>query len=170
MARVLFVIAKKDFQDVEFADTKAVLESVGHDVVIASTEPGLCKGAFGAEAVASLTLNDAREDFDSFDAVVFIGGAGAHDLKDDKDALALAAGAANTGKVLAAICIAPTVLAAAGVVAGGLMFDVDMPMPVRTGMPLLVLAMAGVLAWGTESWCSRRELAPPGAVEHSPSE
>ena len=61
-------------------------------------------------------------------------------------------------------------LAGAGAVAGGLMLDDTLPEAVRAAMPLVVVGMAAGLAVGTEAWCSRRELAPPGAVERSPSE
>lgn len=118
MAEVLLVVAKRGFQDVEYADTRSVLESAGHDCVVASSEPGLCKGQFGAEAVADLTLLDVREDFDAFDAFVFIGGPGAALLKNNPDAVAIAAGAFANEKVVAAICIAPVVLAKAGILKG----------------------------------------------------
>ena len=62
------------------------------------------------------------------------------------------------------------VLAGLGTVAGGVMLDEKLAPALRGLMPVAVVAMAFSLAIGTEMWCSRRELAPPGAVEHSPKE
>ncbi len=53
-----------------------------------------------------------------YDAVVFVGGPGASVYFDDVDAQALAQRASQKGKVVGAICIAPSVLAHAGLLDG----------------------------------------------------
>jgi len=55
---------------------------------------------------------------DDYDAIVFIGGPGASEYFDNPQALALARESAAKGKVLGAICIAPTILAKAGILNG----------------------------------------------------
>ena len=116
MAHVLMIVAQRNFRDEELFHTKEELERAHHSCTIASQDAGVCVGSRGGEAVASLALDnvDAR----AFDAVVFIGGPGATVLFDDSSALAIARAMSNDGKIVAAICIAPTVLANAGILQG----------------------------------------------------
>lgn len=116
MANVVMVIAPDKFRDEELFDTQRELEKAGHTVTVASTHTGRCTGSRGGHADATLRLADARAD--AFDAVVFVGGPGARILFDDGDAHALAQAAARAGKVVAAICIAPMILATAGLLHG----------------------------------------------------
>jgi protease I len=129
MATIILVIAKQDFQDYEFLETKRVLEQAHdkqvHTLRTASSTAGECKGRFGAVVKAELSCADALAALkqalsqpDAVHAVVFIGGGGALSLLDVPDALELARQAAKRRKVLAAICIAPVVLAKAGVLEG----------------------------------------------------
>lgn len=114
--RVLMVVAPENFRDEEYAHPKAVLEQRLAEVVTASTRPGMCTGRFGLEVEATLGIGEA--DVDAFDAVVFVGGGGSEVFFDDPDAQRLAREAAEGGKVLGAICIAPSVLAHAGLLRG----------------------------------------------------
>ena len=116
MTTALMVIAPSTFRDEEYAEPKAVLEARGASVVTASTVPGDAIGKLGMHATAELSVADAAEK--PWDAVVFVGGAGASVFFDDKDAHALAAHQLERGEVLAAICIAPSTLAHAGLLDG----------------------------------------------------
>jgi protease I len=116
MVKLLFVIAKKDFQDYEYLETRRVLEA--HDIKVASATAGICQGRFGARVNADLSCADALKQLDAFAAVIFIGGGGALSLLDVPDALELARQVAKKRKVLAAICVAPVILAKAGVLEG----------------------------------------------------
>lgn len=115
-ARVLMVIAKQNFRDEELFEPRKALEERGHRVTIASSEPGACKGMLGGEAVADMALSQAQAD--DFDAVVFVGGSGAKAYFQDDHALGLARAAADQKKLVAAICLAPQVLANAGLLKG----------------------------------------------------
>ena len=55
---------------------------------------------------------------DDYDAVIFVGGVGAKEYFGDKTAWKIAKEAVEKDKVLAAICIAPAILANAGVLDG----------------------------------------------------
>jgi protease I len=116
MPSVVMVLAPTVFRDEEYAQPKAVLESRGAHVSTASTEPGLCTGRFGLEATATLSLAEAAAQ--TWDAVVFIGGGGSRVFFDDPTAHTLARAQIEGGRVLAAICIAPTTLARAGLLGG----------------------------------------------------
>lgn len=110
------VIAPDKFRDEEYAEPRAVLEERGAEVVTASVAPGPCRGRFGMLARADAALADTRGD--DLDAVVFVGGAGASVFFDDADAHRLARAMSDEGKLLAAICIAPSTLARAGLLRG----------------------------------------------------
>lgn len=112
MPTVLLVIAPDQFRDEEYAHPKEVLESRGAKVVTGSVAPGPCRGKLGMLATADVAISelDVRE----LDAVVFVGGAGSSVFFEDATALELAKAMANDGKLIAAICIAPTILANAG--------------------------------------------------------
>jgi protease I len=116
MTTALLVIAPSVFRDEEYAQPKTVLESRGVKVVTASTVPGEAIGKLGMHATAGLSVADAAEK--PWDAVVFVGGAGASVFFDDQDAHALAKHQLDRGDVLAAICIAPSTLARAGLLKG----------------------------------------------------
>ncbi len=114
--RVLMVIAPRNFRDEEYFDTKAELEGEGAMVTTASSAPGKITGMLGGEAAPDMGLSDA--DAGDYDAVVFIGGTGSAAYFQDRRALGLAKSAFEGGKIVAAICIAPSILANAGVLKG----------------------------------------------------
>lgn len=116
MKEALVVIAQRGFQDRELAGTREALVAAGFSVVLASTHAGACAGKFGSTEQADIALADV--DVTEYDRIAFIGGPGAAALADDADARRIAVQAVKAGIVLAAICIAPTILAKAGVLAG----------------------------------------------------
>lgn len=116
MKRVLMVIAQEMFRDEEYAAPKEVLEARGARVTTASRVAGACHGKLGMTAQATLAVADAAAS--DHDAVVFIGGGGAEVFFDDPAAHALARDAASHQLVLGAICIAPSILAHAGLLDG----------------------------------------------------
>jgi protease I len=115
MARILSVIAPEGFQDVEYGDSRNVLEEKGHEVSTASTEP-MAVGKFGKEVEVDLLIDQVY--VDDFDAVLFVGGPGVYDLFGDEEVLHLAREFAKDDKLVTAICAAPSILANAGLLEG----------------------------------------------------
>ncbi|RLG21085.1 DJ-1 family protein [Candidatus Micrarchaeota archaeon] len=116
MKTVLMIIAPENFRDEELFHTKEELEKAGFSVKIASKQRGIRTGKLGAKAEAEFELSELQ--VDDYDAVVFVGGPGAAQYFTDKEALEIARKAHETGKVLAAICIAPVILGNAGLLSG----------------------------------------------------
>ena len=116
MKKALFIIAQKDFQDQEFSDPYQKLQEKGVKVIIASKEAGKAIGKFGKEIKAEIAINKVKAI--DYDVIIFIGGPGAVSYQQDADAHRIAREAVENGKILAAICIAPTILAEAGVLDG----------------------------------------------------
>lgn len=113
MLKALVIIAHEGYQDHEYEGTRSGLISVGYEVVVGSTEVGTCTGGYGGSEEATIVLKDV--DVSKFDKVAFVGGPGAAALADDADAKRIAQETVAQGKKLGAICIAPTILARAGV-------------------------------------------------------
>jgi protease I len=116
MATVLMIIAPERFRDEELFITKEELEKAGHETVIASANKGTCPGSRGGFATATLTLAEVQSE--NYDAVVFVGGGGSKLYFADEDALRIAKEMYKQEKVVAAICLAPVILANAGVLQG----------------------------------------------------
>jgi protease I len=114
--RAVLITASENFRDEELFETKLVLEEAGVQTVIASSRPGLIRGMLGGTAEVAVLVNELN--VGDFDAIVFIGGPGAMEYFDNPVAWSIVRDAADKGKILAAICIAPTVLANAGVLSG----------------------------------------------------
>lgn len=114
MKSALFIIAPEGFRDEEYYTPKQILEKAGIKVVTASTTMQT-KSAAGKPQAADLLLSEADVDYD---AIVFIGGPGTTVLFNDTDAARLAVGFYEQGKIVAAICIAPVILANAGLLNG----------------------------------------------------
>jgi len=114
--KVLFVVAPRNFREEELFEPKAVLEKAGAKTTIASRSIGTITGAGGGTANATVSL--ASVDVGEYDAVVFIGGSGASAYFNDSTAQQIAIDAVEQGKILAAICIAPSILANAGLLEG----------------------------------------------------
>ncbi len=116
MPSALLILAQQDYQDLEYAGTRQGLESAGYEIVIASMKAGKCKGKFGGKEKATLALKEV--DVNEFDKIAFIGGPGACAFINDPEAQRIARESIEQGKKLGAICIAPTILASAGVLQG----------------------------------------------------
>ncbi len=114
--KALLIIAPDRFRDEEYFHTKEELENAGIEVVTASKSAGACRGMLGGTAKADIALKDAKAE--NYGCIAFIGGGGSSIFFNDKPALDLAKKAYEAGKVAAAICIAPIVLANAGLLKG----------------------------------------------------
>jgi protease I len=143
---VLFVIAPRDFRDEELLEPLRALKAAGHAVSVASLQPGTCTGLGGARVDATLGLSEARPE--DFDGVVFVGGPGARALFDHPDAHRLARELFAAGKLVGAICIAPVILARAGLLRGkrATVFETEATVLRDEGASVLSL---GVVADGT---------------------
>lgn len=112
----MMVIASRDFRDAEYFVPKEVLETTGVKIITASNKSGTAVGADGGEVEVDLLLSELKTA--NFDAVVFIGGPGALQYLDNQESYKIAQETISRGKLLAAICIAPAILAKAGVLEG----------------------------------------------------
>ncbi|WP_052300351.1 DJ-1/PfpI family protein [Opitutus terrae] len=110
---IALVIAPGEFRDEEYIEPKTLFEQHGARTVTISTTLEPVTGMLGATVQATLLLKDAQAD--NFDAVVFVGGMGARRLYHEPEALRLARQAVAHNKVVGAICLAPNILAQAGV-------------------------------------------------------
>ena len=112
--QVLMVIASKDFQDKEYQEPATALKNAKATVAVAASTKEKCVGVLKKQTVTpDLLLSDV--DVGKYDAVIFVGGPGAKEYFDDPIAHRIAKDAVSKGKLLAAICIAPSILANAGV-------------------------------------------------------
>jgi protease I len=114
--KAVLIIAKKGYQDVEYGNTRKGLEEAGIEVTVAGSEVGDAEGGLGGSTTIDKAMSEIQ--VDDFDAVVYIGGPGASGYQQDPEAHRIAKEAVEKGKILAAICIAPTILAYAGVLGG----------------------------------------------------
>lgn len=113
MKKVVFIIPPKDFRDAELLAPKRILETAGVEVEIASNIVGKVVGADGARVQATKLAKDL--DPSDFAGVVFVGGPGMVDYSQDTDFIAVAKRFFQAGKITAAICAAPAILANAGI-------------------------------------------------------
>lgn len=110
--KVSIIIASKDFRDEEYFITKEILES--KEIIVKTfSDKKEAIGKFGGEAkvdnlIENLKVND-------FDAIVFVGGSGAIELLDNDISYNICKSSIEEGKILAAICISPVILAKSGV-------------------------------------------------------
>jgi protease I len=115
--KVLIVIAPEKFRDEELAEPVAALRNAGIGFDIASTRRGTCTGMLGAKATASLSLEEV--DPKAYDGILIVGGGGAQTHLWDDDLLQpIVRFFAEKMKVVGAICLAPVILARAGVLKG----------------------------------------------------
>lgn len=116
MPKALVIVAPEKFQDYEYLGTTEELANAGISFDTASTRGGRCTGKVGIVTVDAKAISEIRAD--EYDSVVFIGGAGTPAVRADAAAVALAEKFFHSGKVVGAICWAPTILAKAGVLKG----------------------------------------------------
>jgi protease I len=115
--KVLIAIAPEKFRDEELAAPVTALEKAGIAFDIASTRRGICTGMLGAKATATTSFEEI--DPKSYDGIIIVGGSGSQFyLWEDKILPVLVKYLRDKGKVVAAICLAPVILARAGILKG----------------------------------------------------
>ncbi|NCF74946.1 MAG: hypothetical protein GWO87_00440 [Xanthomonadaceae bacterium] len=115
--KVLMVLAKKNFRDEEYSEPRKILEEEGAEIKIVSLESGEAIGFKGTRVKIDLQIKDVN--IADFDALVFIGGAGMINFLDDPRLTGLARDFYYAdGKIIAAICVSPAILANAGLLKG----------------------------------------------------
>ena len=114
--KAIFIIPSSNFQDDEFSITKAVLENNGIDVSIASSSLDVAVGMNGLEVKPDSLIEEIE--LSDYHALIFIGGEGAQEYYQNEEALDLVREAYKNKKYIGAICIAPVILAKAGILRG----------------------------------------------------
>ena len=116
MATVLIPLAD-GFEEIEAVTVIDLLRRAGIDVVAAGLAPGAVRGSHGIAVETDATLDEALER--DYDMVVLPGGLpGADNLEADERVRTVLRRLADSGRFTAAICAAPKVLAAAGLLEG----------------------------------------------------
>jgi len=114
--KVVMIIASQSFRDEELETPKSVFEKQGAKVTIASSSLDTATGMLGAKVKPDMLISDIN--VADYDAIVFVGGSGATEHFDDSTAHKVARKAVEQNKILCAMCIAPAILANAGVLEG----------------------------------------------------
>ncbi len=111
--KVLLIVAQKDFQPVEYSKVRDALEAESIAVEVASPNGGAATATSGF-TVETIPIADVN--VDDYIAIVIIGGPGTRsNLAGTKGLNELISSAAEKEKIIAAICLAPTILAEAGI-------------------------------------------------------
>ncbi len=111
--KVAMIIAHEGFRDEELSVPLEMFKREGAEVKIASSSLDMAKGKLGMTVKPDVLYSNIN--VKDYDAIVFVGGPGSTQYWDDPVAHRIAKDAVSLGKVLAAICAAPPILANAGV-------------------------------------------------------
>jgi protease I len=114
--KIALIIAFEDFRDEEYFIPKGILEKHEAEIYTVSSEKGTAIGTQGGEVEINLTFDEFR--VNGFDAVILIGGPGAQKYFENSKIHQIVQEAVRKDKVVGAICIAPAILAKAGVLKG----------------------------------------------------
>ena len=114
--KILMVVAFKDFKDEEYFVTKEVLEKAGYLIETTSSQKGMALGTEGNEAVIILLPNEVNPQ--NYEGIVFIGGSGMGKELENQEFQKLAQTFITDDKVVAAICVAPALLAKSQILKG----------------------------------------------------
>jgi protease I len=115
--KILIVVAPEKFRDEELAVPVAAFQKAGIAFDIASTHRGTCTGMLGAKITATLTFEEI--DPKLYGGLVIIGGGGSQiHLWNDDLLVQLVKYFHESRKIVAAICLAPVVLARTGILKG----------------------------------------------------
>jgi protease I len=119
--KLLFAVAPEDYRDEEFEIPAAIFQKEGIQFDISSTREGTCKGMLGGRITATRSFYGIfeKEQFVEYDGIVIIGGSGSPvHLWKNRDLIELIKVFDLKEKVIAAICLAPVALSAAGIMKG----------------------------------------------------
>ena len=115
--RLLVVVAPARFRDEELFEPLDEFRKKGIETTVVSTRAGTCIGMLGGTVDAKETIKDQVAA--SFDGIVVVGGNGSPEyLWNHEPLIRLVQDFYGQKKVIGAICLAPVVLAQAGVLKG----------------------------------------------------
>ncbi len=138
--KLLIVVAPTGYQDLEYDRTKKILTAQGIAVQTASLQPGTAQGFLGGTTKIDWPIDRVKAA--DFSGVAFIGGQGMANLVTNEKFIELARQFQRAGKITAAICVAPKILALAGILKGkkataweGVRQDLEQAGAIYTGQP-----------------------------------
>jgi len=116
--KIVMIIAASMFDSDEFKDPKDIFEQGGAKIIVACStlSEETSTGFYKLTVKPDILINDVK--VKDFDAIVFIGGFGVGEYFDNPVAHNIAKQALEQKKILAAIGLAPTILANAGLLNG----------------------------------------------------
>ena len=116
LKKILMVVAYTNFRDEEYFEPKGIFENGGYYVETISNRTGQATSAGGEVIDISKTPADITPE--DYAGIVFVGGPGMSKELDNKLFQKLAQDFFKQNKLVAAICIAPALLAKAGILQG----------------------------------------------------
>ncbi len=111
---VLIILASSNFNEEEYLIISTRLKKEGVNIFIASDAFSLCTGSEGLKVKADVSFYNVHES--NFSAVIFIGGEGILNYLNNDQLKEIARKFYTKGKLVAAICVAPLILAKAGLI------------------------------------------------------
>lgn len=114
--KALFIIAQENFRDEELEIPKKILEENGASTTVASITKGEARGMLGLRVRPDVTVAEANPN--DFDILIVIGGSGSPRLADYPEVINIIKRFNSKNKPIAAICLAPYILARAGILKG----------------------------------------------------
>jgi 4-methyl-5(b-hydroxyethyl)-thiazole monophosphate biosynthesis len=119
MAKKVLVPLAPGFEEIEAITVIDILRRAGVEVTVAGTQPGVIEASRKTKHLPDCTLDEAMARADEFDMIVLPGGQpGTTNLRADQRVKAVIERLKARNKITAAICAAPTVLSAYGVLRG----------------------------------------------------
>lgn len=114
--KILIIIAPDNFNDREYSSPREILEKEGAEITVASSNGQPARGMHGSIVRPDKNFYDVNSK--DYNAIIFVGGSGSSVYFNNQRALGLAREFYKQGKIVAAICIAPSILANAGILNG----------------------------------------------------
>jgi len=109
---ILIFLSASSFSEEEYLIIKKVFIQAGKRIFITSDSHSVCRGDNGLKVKADTDFYNVNDK--NFSAVVLIGGKGSKDYWDNETLHKIARNFQRAGKIVAAICSAPIILARAG--------------------------------------------------------
>lgn len=111
--QIALIIAHVGYQPIEYGIPKKIFQEAGYKVVTVSNKAGTAHATDGSKTSVDQVIS--KIDPYDYEALVFVGGGGAMDHLDNDISYALIQKAVMEAEtIVAAICIAPRILAKAG--------------------------------------------------------